>query len=286
MDLKYAPEATVKATTVPVLTILALVAALSACYTHPARSPVPLRKQANQLKVVTFNVNYVGVDMARSARVLAASGAEVVALQETTPAWERFLRRRLRGYRVQRYRHFRGAGGLAFLSKYPLRSVRLIPPRGRGWFPAWLVEVRTPLGRVRLLNVHLRPPIGDGGRTSSVPAAYFDTRSIREREIRRHLGRTPRDRPLVVLGDFNEASGPALRWVRGHGLRSALARFDSSTATWHWKTSVGTLRSRLDHVFFSKGLRCLGAQVLGDAASDHFPVEAVFAKVSAAAPGP
>lgn len=255
---------------------LFLVAALSGCYSSPARSP--LVRQPRQLKVVTFNVNYAGVDMARSARVLAASRADVVALQETTPAWERFLRRRLRGYRVQRYRHFRGAGGLAFLSKYPLRSVRLIQPRGRGWFPAWLVEARTPMGKVRFLNVHLRPPIGDSGRTSSVPVAYFYTRSIREREIRRHLSRTPRDRPLVVLGDFNEANGPALRWARGRGLRSALQRFDSSTATWHWKTSVGTIRSRLDHVFFSKGLRCVGAQVLGPAASDHFPVEAVFAR--------
>jgi vancomycin resistance protein VanJ len=267
--------------------LLVAAGAVPACYSTPCKPPVPLRKQAHQLKVVTFNVNYAGVNMAHSARVLQQSGADVVALQETTPAWERYLRRRLRRqYPVQRFRHHGGAGGLAFLSRYPLRSVRLIKPPRRGWFPAWLVEARTALGRVHFLNVHLRPPIGDSGRTSSVPAAYFCTRSIRKREIQKHLSQTPRGRPLVVLGDFNESGGPALRWVRGRGLRSALARFDSSTPTWRWKTSVMTFRSRLDHLFFSKHLRCVGAQVLGYAASDHYPVEAVFAAAPKAAPDP
>ncbi len=265
---------------IPILLGVALLAlgAGPSCYSSPSGSPVPLRKAPRQLKVVTFNVNYAGVNMARSARVLRRSGADVVALQETTPAWERYLRKELgRQYPVQRYRHSGGAGGLAFLSRYPLRSVRVISPPDRGWFPAWLVEASTPLGKVHFLNVHLRPPIGNSGRSSSVVSAYFYTRSIRKREIRRHLSRAPRDRPLLVLGDFNESGGPALRWVRRRGLRSALERFDSSTATWRWKTSVITLKSRLDHVFFSKHFQCVGAQVLGYAASDHYPVEAVFA---------
>lgn len=267
------------------LALVGLALVVGGCHSAPQKSPPPLVKQKQQLKVVTFNVNYAGVDMARAAQVLRKADANVVALQETTPAWERYLRRRLKArYPVQQYRHAGGAGGLAFLSRYPLHSLKVIRPPARGWFPAWLVRVRTPLGRVLLLNVHLRPPIGNSGRLSSVPAAYFYTRSIRKREIRRHLGRVPEDRPLVVLGDFNESGGPALRLVQKRGLRSALARHDSTTPTWRWKTSLYTFRSRLDHIFFSKHLRCVGAQVLGDAASDHYPVEAVFALH--ATPGP
>jgi endonuclease/exonuclease/phosphatase family metal-dependent hydrolase len=271
--------------TMRIAALVGLALLVGGCHPAPRKSPPPLVKKQQQLKVVTFNVNYAGVDMARAAQVLRKADADVVALQETTPAWERYLRRRLRArYPVQRYRHAGGAGGLAFLSRYPLRSLKVIRPPARGWFPAWLVRVRTPLGRVLLLNVHLRPPIGNSGRLSTVPSAYFYTRSIRKREIRRHLDRAPGDRPLVVLGDFNESGGPALRLMRKRGLRSALARFDSTTPTWRWKTSLYTFRSRLDHVFFSKHLRCVGAQVLGDAASDHYPVEAVFALH--AIPGP
>jgi len=260
------------------LALVSLALVVGGCHPPPRKSPPPLVKKTKQLKVVTFNVNYAGVDMARAAQVLHRVDADVVALQETTPAWERYLRRRLKSrYPVQRYRHAGGAGGLAFLSRHPLRSMKVIPPPARGWFPAWLVRVRTPLGRLLLLNVHLRPPIGDSGRVSTVPVAYFYTRSIRKKEIRRHLSQALQNRPMVVLGDFNESSGPALRLMQRRGLRSALARYDSTTPTWRWRTSLHTFRSRLDHIFFSKHLRCVGAQVLGYAASDHYPVEAVFA---------
>lgn len=257
--------------------LISLTLLVGQCQPASRKAPTPLVKKARQLKVVTFNVNFGGVDMAKAARVLRKTNADVVALQETTPAWERSLRKRLGDlYPVQRYRHAGGAGGLAFLSKHPLSSLKVIPPPARGWFPAWLVEVRAPLAKVLLLNVHLRPPIGDTGRMSTVPSAYFYTRSIRKREIARYLHRTPSNRPLVVLGDFNESGGPALRLVRKRALRSALAQFDKNTPTWHWNTSYYTFRSRLDHVFFSRHLRCVGAQVLEDAASDHYPVEAVF----------
>jgi endonuclease/exonuclease/phosphatase family metal-dependent hydrolase len=168
---------------------------------------------------------------------------------------------------------------MAILSRYPVREIRRSgPPRG-GWFPAWLLEVTLGKGRrVRLLNVHLRPPLSDSGRLSSVLSAYFSTRSIRLREIRRHLPRvSQRDLPLIVLGDFNESDGGrAHRFLQRLGLRSALGTFDRHSPTWRWRTSVGTLRSRLDHIYYSRGLRCMGAQVLGEAASDHYPVEAVF----------
>ena len=80
-----------------------------------------------------------------------------------------------------------------------------------------------------------------------------------------------------MLGDFNESDrGRAVKVLRARGYRSALARHDRRTATWQWRTSFGTVRSRLDHVLY-RGLRCTAARVLPYAASDHFPVEAVFA---------
>jgi endonuclease/exonuclease/phosphatase (EEP) superfamily protein YafD len=138
------------------------------------------------------------------------------------------------------------------------------------------VEARLPRGKLRLLNVHLRPPIGDSGRTSTVASAYFYTRPIRLREIQQHFKRVPSGGPLVVLGDFNESGdGRANRWLKRQGLKSALAAHDPKAPTWRWRTALYTFRARLDHIYY-RGLRCLGAQVLGYAASDHHPIEAVF----------
>jgi endonuclease/exonuclease/phosphatase (EEP) superfamily protein YafD len=57
---------------------------------------------------------------------------------------------------------------------------------------------------------------------------------------------------------------------------NALPEFDRSTATWQWRTSVGTLSRRMDHIVYSPELHCSSARVLRAGASDHFPVEAVF----------
>jgi vancomycin resistance protein VanJ len=230
-----------------------------------------------QLKVLTFNVNYGGVDPSRSAEAILASGADLVALQETNPAWETVLTSRLKGrYPHQRYFHAPAAGGLAFLSRWPLGPTNLSPPPSGGWFAAWHAEVQTPLGRVHLLNVHLRPPIGESGATSSMPSAYLSTRPIRASEMAHHMAGLPARGPVLVLGDFNEGDqGRAVTLLRKRGFASALGSKDPATATWQWQTSLGPIRTRLDHILF-RGLRLKGAQVLPEAASDHFPVEAVF----------
>ncbi len=253
-------------------------AAALTCNPPPPAKPRPLPRTGSQLKVLTFNVNFAGVDRRRSAAAIRRSGADLVALQETTARWEQVLRRRLgRRYPYQRYRRGGGAGGMAILSRYPVKEVGWYRPPKGGWFPAWLLRVSTPQGPVQVLNVHLRPPLGQSG-VSSLPVTYFSTRAVRLREIRRHLGRVSPKLPLVMLGDFNEDDGGrAVRYLTTKGLRSALAQHDRRTATWQWRTSVGTVRSRLDHIFHSKELRCVNAQVLGEAASDHFPVEAVLA---------
>jgi endonuclease/exonuclease/phosphatase family metal-dependent hydrolase len=265
-----------------VLSVLTLGAAASAgCGGSKARPmPPPLAKKSDQIKVLTYNVNWGGASMVRAVSILARSRADIVALQETTPAWERFLKPRLeRAYPHQRYLTSPGAGGMAFLSKHPLKDFRRIDPPKGGWFPGWSVLAQTPAGHIRVLNVHLRPPLQANGGMSTVASAYFATKPIRKRQLEKYVIQLPKepDIPLIVMGDFNESeSGRALRWAKKRGLENALVKFDSSTPTWRWPTSVYTFTSRLDHILHTKELRCTAAQVLGDGGSDHRPVEAVF----------
>ena len=87
------------------------------------------------------------------------------------------------------------------------------------------------------------------------------------------------DLPILVAGDFNDVENSAvLSWLKTKGMVNALPEFDRSTATWHWRYGLITLKRRMDHIVYSPDLHCFSADVIGAGASDHFPVEAVFTK--------
>lgn len=165
-------------------------------------------------------------------------------------------------------------GGLAFLSRGPARGVAYLPSE-TGWFDGWIMSFETVLGPVQVLNVHLRPPVSDSGGWAS---GYFSTGDDRMREMERFYEQLRSDTPMLIAGDFNDGeNSPVLRWLEEKGLVNALPQFDYRTPTWEWRTSVVTLKRRMDHIVYSPELRCCSARVIKAGASDHFPVEAVFA---------
>jgi endonuclease/exonuclease/phosphatase (EEP) superfamily protein YafD len=241
------------------------------------RRLVPATPGAPELVVLTYNVNF-GLDGdPATVAAIRRSGADVVFLQETTPGWERELRALRAIYPRQAYRHDRGAGGLAVLSKLPFRQLEYLPSPA-GWFAAWRVLVATPLGALQVLQVHLRPPVSDRG---SWVSGYFTTGSFRRGEID-HFARSLRPgMPTLVVGDFNEGdAGKAVRYLADRGLRSVLADAGSADTTWRWQTSLGQISLRLDHICYSRELVPVRAQVLRDGRSDHLPVLAVFQTIT------
>jgi endonuclease/exonuclease/phosphatase family metal-dependent hydrolase len=237
---------------------------------------------APSLRVLSFNINYgVGHDPPNIDAV-AEADADLVLLQETTDESEAAFREAL----ADRYPHmlFReccNAGGLGVLSKHPIREDTWIEP-SVGWFPAWRVVVDTPLGPVQALDVHLRPPMSDGG---SWVAGYFTTRDDRREEIAAFWPALDHELPTIVAGDFNEdAQGRAIAFLAGHGLRSALPQVQPRAKTWHWQTRLGELRMMLDHVVYGPGLELRAAEVMDRGTSDHFPVLVVLGAAPVASP--
>ncbi len=256
-------------------TALLLMLALSACGT-PAKKPEAPTQGRATLKVMTYNVNYGLAGDPATIDAIRSQDADVILLQETTAAWEHVLRERLtREYPHMEFKHCCGAGGLAVLSRHAFSPQEYIPAPKPGWFPAWRVVFETPLGRVQALNVHLRPPVSDGG---SFVRGYFSTPSIRKREIAAYVKHLDASIPTIVAGDFNEgASGSAVAFLEGRGFATALPEFHPGEDTWRWTTSVGTVRSQLDHVVYDhKRLRALDAFVVQKGRSDHLPVVAIF----------
>jgi endonuclease/exonuclease/phosphatase (EEP) superfamily protein YafD len=247
----------------------------------PPRAPAG----AATLTLMSYNVNY-GLDGdAAGVAAIRAGGADLVVLQETTPAWERVLRGELAAvYPHMAFRHCCGAGGLAILSRHPFVEREYVEPAAGGWFPAWRVVVSAPLGDVQVLAVHLHPPLDENG---SIVSGYFPSKRVRRREIETFAPLLDGDPqlPALVVGDFNEdEEGLALRFLAGRGLTTVLPGFQPDATTWQWHTSLGPVSSRLDHVVHDPRLVPLDARVMRAGRSDHFPVIATFARADATAP--
>jgi endonuclease/exonuclease/phosphatase (EEP) superfamily protein YafD len=246
----------------------------------------PEQATAPHFRVMTYNVNWgqpapqLAVDAIRRER------PDIVCLQETTPQWEKYLRAALaREYPHMSFRSSVGrtGGGLGFLSRMRPSEIAYIPS-DTGWFDGWVMQFDTPAGPVQLLNVHLRPPVSDRG---SWVSGYFTTGDDRERELQRFYEKARRDMPLIVAGDFNDGESSAVvRWLQNKAMRNALPEFDRSTPTWQWRTSVMTLRRRMDHIVYAPELYCYEARVVGGGASDHVPVIATFGKRTEASARP
>jgi len=260
---------------VVVLVAAGLVLSGGCASTRPGRQPV-----GPHFSVMTYNVNWGMPRADLAVAAIAEADPDVVCLQETTPDWQWVLNRTLaKRYPHRAFRHYGGAGGLAVLSKLPFTTRAYVKPEA-GWFPAWIVTVRTPLGPVQVCNVHLRPSLSDTG--SITPSAYFDTKDIRRDEVRSAWEHLNAAAPAVIVGDFNEPDdGRALTWLAEKGLADAVSQFDTDKNTWRWRWGLITLRNRFDHILHSPHLRAASARIIQKGASDHFPVMAVFEKADA-----
>lgn len=246
------------------------------CSSRPEPAAPVNVKPGHMLSVLSFNVNYGVAGDPDTARAIENQNADLVLLQETNPAWEAQLRPVLsEDYPHIEFRHAGAAGGMAILSKHALTDLGTIEPPERGWFFAWRARIETPAGKVQVLNVHLRPQIGDNG---SVVSGYFTTESVREREVEKYFTELERDVPTIIAGDFNEQpGGDALDYLAERGFRDALERAEGARDTWRWNTSFGELRREFDHVLVGKGISAVSAKVVNAGRSDHLPVFAVLA---------
>lgn len=264
----------------PRVSLALLVALAAGCggSSHPVEDPASVASTpaGPSITVMTYNVNYGLAGDATTLEAIAEGDADLVLLQETTPAWEVALRRRYEAdYAHIDFRHGGGAGGLGVLSRLPFEAKELLPSE-HGWFPAWRLVFDTPIGALQVLNVHLRPPISDGG---SVVWGVLSTPPIREAEIRQLYPALDPRLPTLVAGDFNEGRhGRAIVYLEGRGLRSALPQFQGSQATWRWASSLGPVSAQLDHLVHDWRLQPRQVRVLAAGRSDHLPVVGVFTR--------
>ena len=238
-------------------------------------------------RILTYNVHRcVGVDrildVARVAEVIAAQAPDIVALQEIDVG-----RRRTGGVdqaqdlarRLGMAFHFNAAlrieqeqYGDAILTRLPERLIKAaalpgharlkrLETRGALW-----VEVIVDDVAVQVINTHLGLVPGEQWRQADALIGPD------------WLGAIPKDRPVIVLGDFN--AGPRTRAYRAIAARlteSRRAAADRARAP-TYPSSVPVVA--IDHVFVSAGIAVDAVRTPRDArsrvASDHLPLAVDF----------
>jgi endonuclease/exonuclease/phosphatase (EEP) superfamily protein YafD len=259
-----------------------VVIALAACSSCSEHGPVnaPGTPASDQLRVVSYNVNFGLAGDPVGVRAVGPLGGDIVFLQETNEQWEQaFVEALGRRYPHHRFTHPKDwpAGGMGVLSRFPIESITELPTFG-GFFFAWRVVIKSNLGRIQVLNVHLRPPMSDGG---SWVVGYFSTRENRLEEIEHHLAALDPKLPTLIVGDFNEETdGLAMGRLAQLGYGNATAQFNPKKPTWRWQLSSGvTLRFQLDHILHDAHFVPVASQIVPAGNSDHVPIWTDFERI-------
>ncbi|WP_405445425.1 endonuclease/exonuclease/phosphatase family protein [Streptomyces erythrochromogenes] len=216
------------------------------------------RPGGGNFTVVSHNVDEENPDPARTARALAASGADVLALEEmspkATPVYEREL--------ATGYPYRSDTLGVRLWSKHPLNDVEAVPIMP--WTRAVRATVETPGGPVAVYAAHL-------ASVRVTPDAGFTT--ARRNDAARKLAAAVRAEPLdrvVVMGDLNgTADDSALRPLTSRltsAQREAGAGFGFT-----WPAALPVVR--IDQILV-KGMSATSSWTLPATGSDHLPVAA------------
>lgn len=212
-----------------------------------------------ELTVVTHNVNAENADPAGTAKDVAASGADVVALEELTsaavPAYERALAGTYRYHTVQ--------GTVGLWSKYPLSGTKPVDIK-LGWTRALRTAVATPRGEVGVYVAHL-PSV----RVKFNAGFTAGQRDASAEALGQAIAREPL-RKVILLGDLNGTMNDrALAPVTAQ-MRSAQGAAGDGFG-FSWPASFPM--ARIDQIMV-RGLDPVSAWALSRTGSDHLPLAA------------
>jgi endonuclease/exonuclease/phosphatase family metal-dependent hydrolase len=202
---------------------------------------------------------------------------DIVLLQETTPFWQHYFEKNLPEYHYQAYHDYPRAGGLGFLAKYPFKTLKYAHSK-IGWHPAWLILIKTPIGEITILNVHLSPPLINEHSMGFMMRALLTTRQTRLEEISFYEKWVPNSYPSIIGGDFNANTTEAsVKYLTLHGYHNAFYLMPKCKITWYWHIGGPfTLKDTYDHLFYSSRLAAKNVQVLAAGDSDHYPIAVDF----------
>ena len=227
------------------------------------------------ITVLAYNLLFRGGVPEDTLEVIARSDADVLALQEITPAWHRRLEDRLKA----RYPHRRvyahvGTHGYAVYSRFPLSEPEYLWSQRKTLPFAQVLEVRAPGRTVALANAHLLSPAVSFHRSRDelLPSLAHNLEARRKewRKLTAYLDERYPDRPHLVVGDLNTMEpDPLHREVEQRYVDAFRATSLTPGFTWPALGRLPLPLFRIDYVLASPELYVDDARVMDGGGSDH-----------------
>jgi endonuclease/exonuclease/phosphatase (EEP) superfamily protein YafD len=228
---------------------------------QPAESAPPAAPcHGPRLRVASINLWVGNEDPRRVLDWLASHPADVVLLQEVTPAWRDALDATRDDYPNRLMVPRPDPYGIGILSRLPLAHVRTVDFAGDG-LPSLLATTRVESTEVDVIGLHTHWPVLPG------------LQRARDRALREVAQQARRSRvPTILAGDLNLTPyAPGFdRLLDGSGLRDAFAG-----KAWRptWQAGLWPLAIPIDHVLIPGDACVIEASIGPDVGSDHRPVQ-------------
>jgi vancomycin resistance protein VanJ len=231
-------------------------------------------RPGGDLTVVSHNVSADNPDPAGTARDLAASGADVLALEEITPQARGTYEKEL----AKAYRYHTVQGTVGLWSRLPLSDTRPVdlkadygPLAATKPVDSWMADARALRATVATDHGPLAVYVAHLGSVRVNPRAGFWTES-RDRGVRAldEAVAAERNKRVVLLGDLNGTTDDRAFADLTSRLHSAQ---DEAGDGFGFSWPAAFPIARIDQILV-RGVRPRSAWVLPDTGSDHLPVAA------------
>lgn len=226
---------------------------------------------------LAYNVQFDSKRTGDSLDAIAAADADVACLEELTAPFARAFEARFSAKYPHRFLIPRaGTWGIGIASRYPLAAVhRFAAAPSR--MPAVEATVRTPSGPVRVVCLHLFPPVAKRDPSAGFVESIRDNAALRVEQAKRLVKRYRRVAPVVLMGDFNESTGDAAvkTLLEAKFADACSVSGASCRSTWPGPSSPWPAVARID-LILGRGVRFTAARVPDGGGSDHRPMTASF----------
>ncbi|WP_297614064.1 endonuclease/exonuclease/phosphatase family protein [Nocardia sp.] len=214
--------------------------------------PARTAAASHTVRVVSQNLFAANTSPTATARALAATNADIIAVQELGGTNRESVLRTL----DEDYRYHDELGTVGLWSRYPISDTSAVDV-GVDWHRGLRTQIATPHGQLVVYVVHL-PSIRPGDTTTRNNGLGVLSRALSEENADR----------VVVAGDFNTSSTDR-RWSGfAPGYRDS-----HSGAGFTWPASFPL--ARLDHIL-GRGVTVTDPSVLSVPGPDHRAVSAVI----------
>lgn len=216
--------------------------------------------EPSNFKIISINIFSENQNFEPLKEYLAKEKADVLVLQELTPAWQKhidFVRKEYPYYKEEvRDNNF----GIAVYAKQPFDTIITRNYIDKG-HPSLLGKLKVNGKEVAIVMSHPVPPLPNQAR--------FEKRNKQYQLIKEEIDALPTTN-IILIGDLNSTIySPNFKLIQSDKMKDARAGFGLNNS---WSAFSPILRTNIDQCWVSKPIKVTNFYRGKDIKSDHFPI--------------